>query len=109
MEHRLTDERLCWLAVRDELDRRTRSGLAMTMLRLFASNSCRAGVTPVRSVSGDMISERLMDYAFAVDELAASLDVEERATLRATGEVPAWFLPRVEERARQIRRAGKPG
>jgi hypothetical protein len=100
---RVTDERLCWLAVRDQLHSKARGGGLVTVLRLFGAGRRRAGMA--RDVAGEMISERLMDYGVAVDDLASQLDAEERQTLRLTGQVPAWFLPRVEERARQLRQA----
>jgi len=96
----LSDERLCWLAVRDELDRRSRSSGKVFLVRLL-TRSPRGGPT----VSGDVISDQMREYAFAVDDLAAELNPAERQVLRATGQVPAWFLPSVEQRVKEAHRS----
>ena len=49
-------------------------------------------------------SDKMGDYAIAVDAASGTLTAEERRHLRATGEVPDWFLPDVERRAGQIRK-----
>jgi hypothetical protein len=90
----LTDERLCWLAVRDQLNRKLRGSMTMVFLAYFRGSS-----------RGKMISGRMAYYAEAVDELAGQLSAEERRTLRLTKQVPAWFLPRVEDRATELRKA----
>jgi hypothetical protein len=100
----LTDERLCWLAVRDELNRKARGGSAM-FLRIFGASRGRRAMAAARDATGDIVSNRLRHYAVAVDELAEQLSPEERQTLRMTGQVPAWFLGRVEDRAAQLRKA----
>ena len=40
--------------------------------------------------------------SLAVEEVSHRLSDGERATLRATGEVPEWFLPEVTSVARHI-------
>ena len=105
----LRDDRLAWLAVRDELRNRSRRGLGQLLLRLL-------GALPASSVvmsRANWMSEpvdareqrdsRMIRYAIAVDTVASHLSDEERAILRADGTVPAWFLPRVLEEAKSVR------
>lgn len=40
----------------------------------------------------------------AASELSERLSDNERAALRARGELPAWFLPDVVRRAREVKR-----
>jgi hypothetical protein len=58
-------------------------------------------------LSGDMrrdqASDRAMDYAFAVDGAAEQLNADERRHLRATGQVPGWFIGDVEQRVAEMR------
>jgi len=42
----------------------------------------------------------------ACDDAAQRLAPEERQSLRASGVLPAWFLPEVLEQARELRRRG---
>jgi hypothetical protein len=105
---KVRDERLCWLAVRDDLERRSRRrpGVALWWLgnrvawwwsRWIPREVHDARETPVR--------RRMADYAFAVQAAARRLDPDERRVLRTTGQVPAWFLDEVE----RLRRAGDGG
>ncbi len=77
----------------------------MTFLRILGDGLGRRAMGAARDMRGDMVSDRLANYAIAVDELAGQLSPEERQTLRQTGQVPAWFLGRVQERAARIRQA----
>lgn len=43
-------------------------------------------------------------YAVAVDDAAQTLSADERQHLRATAEVPDWFMDDVERRYREIRK-----
>jgi hypothetical protein len=100
----LTDERLAWLAVRDDLNKQLRGSFGLALLGFFADGGFRRGVRSCGSSRGGMISGRMAVYAEAVDDLAGELSAEERRTLRTTRQVPAWFLPRVQERAKELRK-----
>jgi len=52
----------------------------------------------------DMRDQRLAPLKFAVSELADELSPAERRALRERGELPEWFLPRAQERAKLIRK-----
>jgi len=100
----LTDERLCWLAVRQELRERTRGGGIWTWLRVSGGD-----LRSARGLGSDMArqrrADRMADHAVAVDQAAQKLNAEERRLLRASGRVPDWFLPEVERLAEAERRA----
>ncbi|MFD8480204.1 hypothetical protein [Kitasatospora sp. NPDC059673] len=96
----LSDDRLAWLAVRDQLNKKARRpGAFGWFTALFGLLSLRAGARAA-GMAGDMRREaasgKLHEYAFAVDTAAETLTATERAHLRATGEVPAHFLAEVE-------------
>ena len=69
----------------------------------------RSGARLGGSARRDEASDNLADYAFAVDAAANNLTLEERRHLRTTGEVPAWFVPDVKQRAAEIRKNRKKG
>ena len=98
---KVRDERLCWLAVRDELARRSRNRPG-TLLRRFIGN-----LLPTRrglggDVTGGSVKARMARYSIAVHEVAQRLDPPERQVLRSTGRVPDWFLDAVERRSREL-------
>jgi hypothetical protein len=121
---RLRDERLAWLAVRDELarsERRTPSGILTGLFGGRRRAKSRDQVISMRArarsgsaekpggsvLSGDIdippsTSKYMMRYSLAVDEVAGRLSREERVELRRTGRVPDWFLPAVRSAARKI-------
>ncbi|PBC77798.1 hypothetical protein BX265_2555 [Streptomyces sp. TLI_235] len=109
----VTDERLCWLAVREELRKKAHKvGLFGWITALVAGAVGGRSGTAARTAAGtagdmrrDEASGRMADYAFAVDDAAGTLGADERRHLRATGEVPAWFLADVERRVAEIRAA----
>jgi hypothetical protein len=77
------DERLAWLAVRDELSKRVhRRRMWDTVFTL--------GLAP--EITRSWESERLSRYSLKVDRLAQKLNQDERRVLRETGQAPAWFL-----------------
>lgn len=91
---RLRDERLCWLSVRDRLQRLAhRRRMWETLITL--------GLAP--TATREWERQRMTRYAVAVDELVGRLSDEERAVLRAGGPVPDWFLPEVRRGARRRR------
>jgi len=99
---KVRDERLAWLAVRDDLARRSRGG-PFTFLRRVLGN-----ITPTRGGFGTdltvpAVSRRMRRYSFAVHDVAQRLDAGEREVLRTTGRVPDWFLGAVTQRYRQLR------
>ena len=115
MSARLRDERLAWLAVRDELvraeRRRIRSRIAAFLggRNLAAARERIAGPRgrsrreqAVGDVEVPMSSTYMVRSSLAVEEVAGRLSDRERATLRATGQVPDWFLGEVKATARHI-------
>jgi hypothetical protein len=109
----VTDERLAWLAVRDELARESRRlGLRGWLLAVLtggggalpSASASRAGPTVGRARWRERTSERMGDYALAVDDVAQRLSDEERRVLRASGQVPDWFLDAVHRRYQALHR-----
>jgi hypothetical protein len=100
----VTDERLCWLIVREDLRKRTgKLGALGWFTVLFG------GRTPSRArLGGDLRREhasgKMVDYSVAVDAAAQTLSGDERKHLRAVGEVPDWFMADVERRYQEIRK-----
>jgi len=99
----VADERLCRLIVHDEMRERARKlGFFgwITLPFSFATDGATVG--------GDLRRERGSDrmhvYAVAVDDAAQTLSADERQHLRATAEVPDWFMDDVERRYREIRK-----
>ncbi|AEW98276.1 hypothetical protein [Streptantibioticus cattleyicolor] len=112
----VTDERLCWLAVRDYVDKKSRrtGPLGVLFMVLAASggtggpNGSTVGGPAGAGLAGDLrrdkASSRKARYALAVDIAPDTLSADERRHLRATGEVPAWFLPDVERRVAELKK-----
>ncbi|MEV8094131.1 hypothetical protein [Kitasatospora sp. NPDC085879] len=107
----VTDERLCWPAVREDLRKKAHTVGLFGWITALGAVGGRSG-TAARTAAGmagdmrrDEASGRMADYAFAVDDAAGTLGADERRHLRATGEVPAWFLADVERRVAEIRAA----
>jgi len=90
---RLSDERLAWLAVRDDLRKRSKSGSYLIIILRILLLRPPARVDPDQ----DATSKRMRRYAVVVDDLSRQLSKDDRATLRATGRLPEWFLPKVIE------------
>jgi hypothetical protein len=104
----LTDGRLAWLAVRDELRKHSRRGLGQLLLRLGGAVPVSHGMSITSRVSApvsarEQRNSRMIRYSIVVDAMVRHLSDEERAILRADGTVPAWFLPRVLEDAKSVR------
>jgi hypothetical protein len=94
--------------VRDELRRRGRRGPLWFVLTLATGALGLFGGRYAAQTRRDWVSARLAGYAFAVDAAAARLNAEERRILRATGQVPPWFLAEVD-RLRKAERQGGTG
>ncbi|MFG2825573.1 hypothetical protein ACGFX4_39865 [Kitasatospora sp. NPDC048365] len=106
-----TDERLCWLLLRDEPARRTKRAPWWRLLGLVERNGVRAGLAyghlpteHARDMRKEITSGRMADYALAVDDAAERLSAEERRVLREAHTLPEWFMEDVERRYREIRR-----
>lgn len=101
-------ERLAWLAVRDRLAKGGRNNPILAMFRVRSggrhSRLAIPGVPDRDWLGYDLTSCRMASFGFAVYDVAQELSVEERQVLRATGEVPDWFLPAVYRRRRRLRR-----
>ena len=100
---RVNDDRLCWLAVRDRLGSRARRLGPFGLLGILAGRS-RGATRLGGDLRREAASDRMSDYAIAVDRASGRLSAQERAHLRATGELPPWFLDAVEQRAAELRR-----
>jgi hypothetical protein len=132
MPPRLTDERLCWLAVADTLRRRKPSvrwifiGCVVFAVSgvLYAARNLILGhahgkwflpLLPLGALVGtafmirgvvsarQMNSARMMQYSLAVKAASEKLSDEERMRLRAEGDVPPWFLDEVERQRRTVK------
>jgi hypothetical protein len=101
-------ERLAWLAVRDRLARGGRDNPVLAMFRIRSggrhSRLAVPGVPDRDWLGFDLTAGRMASFGFAVYDVAQELSVEERQVLRATGDVPDWFLPAVYRRRRRLRR-----
>lgn len=97
----VSDERLCWLIVRDDLRKKTSRLRFFGWFTILFSRS-----SGIAAMGGDLrreyASERMTAYALAVDDAAQKLSPEERKHLRAAGEVPDWFMADVERRYQAI-------
>jgi hypothetical protein len=111
----LRDERLAWLAVRDELARAERRRIRSRISAFLGGRSLSSARERIATPRGRRHSDqRLGDVdvppsstymvrsSLAVDEVSRRLSEEERTALRATGRVPDWFLPEVKAAARHI-------
>ena len=101
---RVNDDRLCWLAVCDRLGSRARRLGPFGLLGILAGGRSRGATRLGGDLRREAASDRMADYAVAVDQVSGRLSAPERARLRATGEVPPWFLDAVEQRAAELRR-----
>jgi hypothetical protein len=97
---KVRDERLAWLAVRDQLSRRSRR---RSVLGRLLGNLTPTGTGFGTDLSRGSVKSRMMRYSFAVEDVAQRLTPEERQVLRTTGRVPDWFLGAVEKRFRELR------
>jgi hypothetical protein len=114
-EGSLTDERLAFLAIEPELRALSRPWW-LALVKLFTAGGASNGVTVSAGASGaldkarttsvaqDVRDRRMLDYVVAADVAAQRLNAEERKALRATGELPAWFLGAVQEAKAELRR-----
>jgi hypothetical protein len=118
----MRDETLAWLAVHDQLRRRSKrtfSGIVMSIFGGRGRAAARDAVTSLRVRTTSRpgmeppptnyeqliprpVSAHMVRYSLAVDELAKKLTEAERFTLRATGEVPDWFVPEVYRCAKKM-------
>jgi hypothetical protein len=99
----VTDERLCWLIVRDELRRKSSKLRFLGWSTVFFSR--RPGDA---AFGGDLrrerLSDKMSDYAVAVDASAQTLSLDERQHLRTAAQVPDWFMTDVERRYQEVRK-----
>ncbi|MFJ7964411.1 hypothetical protein [Streptomyces sp. NPDC096324] len=99
----VTDERLCWLVLRDELSKRSsKRGFLGWFGALITRNVEGAEISGVERRGRR--SERMTHYSIAVDASAQKLSAEERQHLRTTAQVPDWFRPDVQRRYEEIRK-----
>jgi hypothetical protein len=112
---RLRDEQLAWLAVRDGLQRHDRGritsrigafldrrSLRAARERITGPSAGRSGGAGLGDVEVAPSSSYMIRSSLAVNEVSRRLSDQERATLRATGQLPDWFLPEVTSLARHI-------
>jgi len=119
LAERLSDDRLCWLAVRDKLRRNVRkrawlvAGLVLLAGLIFAElfgvdwwtrrligTVSGAAAVAVLLTARDVVKRRMHLYGFAVTDTVRELSAEDRARLRETRQVPPWFFDRVITRQR---------
>jgi hypothetical protein len=111
---KLRDDRLCWLAVRDQLSRRAQRGPLMVLAYIAGRRRRYIGTNPageklVSSAVGqqagkDIASGKMRAYSLAVYEVSERLSPEERQVLRTTGQVPNWFLGAVLVHTKTIKK-----
>ncbi|RKE20079.1 hypothetical protein [Streptomyces sp. TLI_171] len=103
----VTDERLCWLLARDQLAKQSaRPGAFGWFTLVVGALSWRGrGARQGREMRQERSSQRTADYALAVDDAAETLTADERRRLRATRQLPEWFMADVERRYAAIRKA----
>ncbi len=96
----LTDERLAWLAVRDQVREMSKPGgigALLGVLKFMLAGGSRRGEAE------EEMNDKMKKYAIAVDDLSRRLTREDRLVLRSTGAVPPWFLDAVIVEASNIR------
>jgi hypothetical protein len=115
---RLNDDRLCWLALQDHIEKQSRrlgflgwfSALAGAGSR-GSGGGRRVGGAAAAGLAADLRreagSDKRLDYAVAVDAASEQLTHEERLHLRATGEVPDWFAADVDQRVAALHKKGR--
>ncbi|MEY9849733.1 hypothetical protein ABH940_006845 [Streptacidiphilus sp. BW17] len=110
---KLNDDRLCWLAIRDHIDKHSRKLGFWGWLSTLAGASgggrgVGGGAGGAVRMGGDMrresMSDKKLDYAVAVDAASEQLTHQERPHLRATGQIPDWFVDDVEQRVAALRK-----
>ena len=111
----LTDERLAFLAAEPAL-RKLATPWWLGFLRVFTAGGSANGmlVSPGATfgrdgsgpggVTQEIRGDRMLAYVVAADIAAQRLSPEERRLLRATGELPAWFLDAVREAHAELKR-----
>ena len=94
---------LAFLAARDELRRRSRSGFAL-FTRLLAATTGR-GMTSTRGTAEwrEVESEKFQDYVLATYAVAQRFNGEDRNVLRLSGILPPGFFDEVEKQVRRDR------
>jgi hypothetical protein len=113
VQQRMSDERLCWLAVEDRLRKHRSPRSRMVSVLVLAIPSVLGYLTwrLPGLVSGALVGmtiwvaiyrtrrmmggSRMPEYSVAVNQVVKELAPHERQHLRATGQVPSWFLERV--------------
>lgn len=110
-----TDERLAFVAAQPYLTRRARPWW-LSMFRIIEAGGGSAyvadrgmakvagGVLAKRTITDEMRGDAMAHQVIACDIAAQSLSTEERAHLRQTGELPAWFLPRIDAEAARLKK-----
>jgi hypothetical protein len=99
----LSDQRLCWLAAREQLRRRPPGRPARTGFGEVLSWLNRAVSRVIMPDQNRELRSDQMAAAAVVDDLSRRLTPQERQLLRQTGDVPDWFLPAVYASVEQLR------
>jgi len=103
-EASLQDERLAWLAIRDELRETCTKLPGLKLIRIFGGlNRSQTSHLARRALSEDLAELQMTKYALAADELVREFTYEERQILRKTGRVPEWYFPTVLAEAKSIK------
>src|SRR5262249_26089356 len=93
----VTDERLCWLIVRDELHRRSGKLRFLGWITVLSSRRA-SGAAIGGEIRRERLSDKMSDHSVAVDASAQTLSPDERRHLRTAAQVPDWFRADVERR-----------
>jgi hypothetical protein len=90
----MRDERLCWVVVHDQLERRARRFGVMGWIGMIFTFGL--GIHQVKKVRRN----RMALYSLAVDRAAGNLNPQERTVLRSERRVPDWFMGEVDKQFR---------
>jgi hypothetical protein len=100
----LQDERLAWLAIRDELRETCTQLPGLRLIRIFGGlNRSHTSHLARRALSEDLAELQMTKYALAADDLVRRFTHEERQLLRETGRVPEWYFSTVLAEAKSIK------
>jgi hypothetical protein len=104
----LNDSRLVFLAARTALDvlAQSRVGAFVNILyrsSRYTSRGAGSRQMSIPDMAKESRGENMRSLVRACEDAAERLSAEERAAVRARGQLPAWFVPTVAREARLIR------
>lgn len=100
----IVDERLAWLAVRDELRDESRRARGAGLMRIVRGlNRSPSAAATAEAARVDLVERKMIKFAIVADELVAEFTDRERFMLRATGQVPDWYIDTVKRQAKRVK------